>query len=365
MIRGTKRAIAPDSNLQLLAESPLTRFSLCFYGQFLTKTTGLKSLFKWIMRFTLLIAWGMRLAHMTHWFRFSLFLFTAYLAEALTCFYLLSISFKSHAICNYFNRLQEYLDSLKVERRKYSSLIRVIDVSCFMVFLVIQTLTLYLLISSFFIFPDMANLPNILATAQATFLNNWLMVSCSLYALALVGHFIMCDIELERSNKSEVRINCSQLLRLIQRLDHFHCAFEDTFSFLPFLWLSFNWSQATIYLIGSVFGPIKEAYHPLMVTWSVYNQVTAFSTIALAIHINKKVSSKCTRVLSSLEQATGRVILSPNETYLLAKLKDASLMQFTAGSFYCLEKSLVFNYLSSLISFSVLTLQMDTSATSK
>ena len=200
-------------------------------------------------------------------------------------------------------------------------------------------------------------------------IDSWVLPSCSVYSLALIFHWIKCDSRLVRFHTNLLvrrSTASSDLLDLIQTLQSLHLVFEDIFSFMPFLWICYNWSQATVYIIGATLGGLSEFYDPFVVAWSILSQVAAFATVYLSIFVSNSLGLRCQLVLCILEKRVNRVSSgSDTAVYLMTRLDGISSSKFTAGKCFALTETTIFHYLGSLISFSVLTLQVDPSKKSK
>lgn len=356
-------------NLQFLKEVPLIRLILSPYGYFLARTSGAKSVLKvilWILLTLTSVVRIVRFSVLDH--PRSLFLIAGYIAEILAlCHHFLVIA-KGNSMHKFFTSFQLQLNSLKVQRSEYKNHIRALDIAYF-----IQATTLAVLVFEF-LFRNVLSkekfhiyLPFL--TFYEIMLNNWIAVSCALYALALLAHFIRCDIELKNFKLMLRQRGCvshNEVLSLIRNLNEIHSKFEKTFAFMPFFWLTYCWCQANIYMMSSTFGFMRAYFDISLFVWGIIIQVTTFSTIRLIIFINSKLTSQCSSVVVALEETLDRVGLNANKlTYSLEKMEKLSQMRFTAWGYYLLEKSLVFSYLASMISFSVLTLQLDAVNASK
>lgn len=319
---------------------------------------------KWALRLVFFAVWAIRVGYLHILIREkSLFMVTAYLCEFAMLLHQLIALFKENSICAYFANLQIQLNSSRVKGGQYQRSIKLLNILSFVlaVFLFIDmsdyTVRVVRVYGGIFVQLDF------LVVFHQLLINNCVLASCSLYALALIGHFIKVDIELKRFKCFSIsgsNLCYSELLKMVQRLEDFHSVFEETFSFMPFTWISYNWCQATIYLIGVTFGPLKSIFDVSLFVWSSSLQVATFITIALAISVQNRVAYECHKVQIILEHRLNESNLnSASMVYLVNKLDKISDAPFSSWNFCHLHKSLVFNYLASLISFSVLTLQMD------
>ena len=348
----------------LLDESLPLRIISSMYGWFLTRTFGFVSALKWILRILLMLSWTLRTGFI-HIFlgRKSLFMVTCYLSEIVMMSHQVMFMVKSEAIHNYFVDAQTHFNSVSAKIREYKLSLKVINYT-----LLIATIIPSIFMAEYTVgvcskYPGFLGQHPYLLVIHQLLINTWVLPSCSIYSLALFAYFMRVDMEVKHF-KSTLFIRNSftyeELLRLVSNLQRLHFTFEKTYSFMPFLWISYNWCQATIYLIGVLFGPLKEIYDIALLTWSTYLQVVAFVTIGFIIFINNKVSSKCQDVLAILDEKLNHLGPSGNKVaHLILKLEYISQSKFTTWNFCEIHNSLIFSYLSSLITISVLTLQMD------
>lgn len=340
------------SVLNFLGECFLTRMFLLVYGQSIVRANGIKFFIKWFLRINIFFVWSSRVYYFAGLIiRNSLFSITGFIAELFpVCYYLIVMVLKEKSICNYFFHIQEQLSDLHEKTNRNRVLIRSIGP----LFIILLIIMIIVMTDAY----GVIDVPHYsLYMIQHVLLDDWVLSSCALYSLALVGYFIWFDYQIRLFKRKYVmnsKISYGETLKHLQKLEQFHIDFESVFSFMPPLWLGFNWCQATVYLIGVIFGPMKELFHIATFVWSTSMQVVAFCTIGLAIFINDKVSSKFAQVLPALE-----LKMDKSQTYLIVKMDKIVHLKFTAWNFCFLEKSLIFRYLASLITFSVLTLQMD------
>ena len=182
--------------------------------------------------------------------------------------------------------------------------------------------------------------------------------------LALTAYCIRCKIQLRLFKNIFISKDYyrNELLSLIRGLQELQETFERNFSFMPFLWLGYNWCQATIYFVGLFLGHVNIPFCISVITWSLYQQVVLFATIGVTILVSQRLSYQCIKVQVILEDKSNGSILDSNAgTYLLGRLKEFYSTRFSAWRIFFLDPSIIFSYLASLISFSVLMLQVDQS----
>lgn len=353
-----------QSKLDFLRESLPVQLALWINGHFLAPTTGCKSAVKWFLRFLYLGIWSLRVAQMVLSRKKSLFLITGYIAEFVLLLSHIAFVFKCKSICQFFSHLQNQLNSI-VEVKRYKKGIRVVVALLVLAEIVFSVSSGYLMFQMSQYAPLFPFAVDLIYQLLSLTFEIWIVTNSSLYVLALIGYFIRCDIQLNRFKficLLKNRVESDDVLHLARDLQKNHLHFEEAFSFLPFLWLSYGWCTATIYGIGITLGPLKELSSASGLFWSAYVQATIFVAIGLAIATNKRICCEISNLVLSIEQnCKGDDLKCPSMTYAISRMEKASEMKLTAWGFCFLQRSLVFNYLSSLISFSVLTLQLDTS----
>ena len=141
--------------------------------------------------------------------------------------------------------------------------------------------------------------------------------------------------------------------RLTSTLNHLE-KFDEIFSFLPFLWLTFNFTHAVVITIFYILAEFKTANYYL------FFGINNLAVIALVIYMTH---SQCRRLSVILVNDIQHRIVTDNTgqaSYPLLANSIVSLTQsissfhMTAYSFFTLEKSIILSFLSNVTTFTVM-----------
>lgn len=356
------------AGLQFLKQVWASRITLFFYGYNLTEAVGGKLIFLRILRIIFPLFWVMRLVRYHVYLSFkTLFSITGYMTELIIIIHHFWMISKLTAIQNFFHVVQSELDLLNVQQNEYTNRIRAINWLNLFIITVVGTITGAMSARSIAFYEDFLSNYEYLIYFHTILLDAWILGSCALYSVGLTAHFIRCDVEMKKFKSAHTaggELDYDEVLELVYKLNGFHSKFEETFSFMPFWWLSYCWSCATIYIIGVAFGPMKSIFEIPLILWCTSLQVVTFVTVWLAIFVQRDISLRYESVIYIFDRKLSKATCNcPKMIYLFQRMAKMAKMPFTAMGFYSLQKPLVFSYLVSLISFSVLTLQLDTTET--
>ena len=186
--------------------------------------------------------------------------------------------------------------------------------------------------------------------------NSFFIPHCFLFAAAaVIYHF-------DQMNKLNQIKMCFRYndqakgVKVINEFERVHEEFEATFSFIPFGLLLLNWFQGFVYTIGGAFnnraGQWFDWFTPFL---SIYLQLCTFVAVIFAVSMNRLLSRELNRLISQLECESDEIKI----LQLTSRLRILCNKPFTAWNVFELKYTLIYPYVSSLVSFSLLFLQLE------
>ena len=179
---------------------------------------------------------------------------------------------------------------------------------------------------------------------------------CFLFVAAVVIYHFG---QMNRLNQMKICFRYNDWIKGIQLINEFervHEEFESSFSFIPFGLLVLSWFGGLVYTIGGAFnnraGKWFDWFSPLL---SIYLQLCVFVTVIFAVSINHLLSRELNRLISQLECETGEIKI----LHLTSRFRLLCSKTFTAWNVFELKYTFIYPYVSSLVSFSLLFLQLE------
>ena len=141
--------------------------------------------------------------------------------------------------------------------------------------------------------------------------------------------------------------------RLTSTLNHLE-EFDAIFSFLPFLWLTFNFTHAVVITIFYILAEFKTANYYLF--FGMNNLVV----IALVIYMTHSRCKRQSVILANdiqhriVTDNTGQASYPLLASSIVSLTRSISSFHMTAYSFFTLEKSIILSFLSNVTTFTVM-----------
>ena len=188
---------------------------------------------------------------------------------------------------------------------------------------------------------------------------------CYVIVLKIITDF---DVSISDKIRHEINskpVNPHQLLRLRKNVAQVREEFEQLFNFIPFvlfgiLFITVPGVIATI-TRDSEGGPRRHVAYTI-IGYSLYH-VLIFLQVGLLIYCVTEAKAKTNRAISALIDCIQEKQMSHQNTKdfdaLIDDLKLEQAFCFTGWNMFTIDKSLILSFLSSVISFSVLLIQLE------
>ena len=150
--------------------------------------------------------------------------------------------------------------------------------------------------------------------------------------------------------------NLTKLLKLANEYEQVYAGFESTFSFIPFAQLICNWFQGLVYTIGAAFNDrAGQWFNEFPAVLSIYLQLCAFFMVIFAVSVNHRLANEVNCIIFQLENESVEL----ETLQLTSRLRLMCRKPFTAWNVFELKYTFIYPYVSSLVSFSLLFLQLE------
>lgn len=276
----------------------------------------------------------------------------AYLSDLIILLIHLTILF-------YIKRIKKYFSTFVLQEAKSKKFLKIIDLIFLIAFLLCLILNLFFyFISQPFGTYQSDGIKFVFSIFAYSISDSYSIPHAFIYAVAVTCHYFNLIAKLNQMSTSLRFNNSSKLIRIIGEIDQIHFQFESTFSFFPFALVMFNWFQGFVYAIGAAFnnraGQWFDWFTP---AWSIHLQMCTFAVIIFAVTLNNRFSLRVNCFISQLESEFES---SDTETlHLASRLRLLTKKPFTAWHIFELKYTFIYPYISSLVSFSLLFLQLE------
>ena len=195
------------------------------------------------------------------------------------------------------------------------------------------------------------------------FYQEWSVICAFTYILFLYLHHKARMNILSRFS-SHRELNNSDLLLTLSQMNNLHTAFETLFSPLPFLSFSQEFLTLTQYTIYYSLNPVETPDQFILVGVKyiriLIHTFFVFSIIYFIVRFNLQLESLVQDISSNVNHNPSFDSLT--KMLLIDKVQKMSKQKFTAWNMFDIEKGVILSFLSSLITFNVLFVQIDQKA---
>lgn len=178
---------------------------------------------------------------------------------------------------------------------------------------------------------------------------------CFIYAVATLSYYYGQASKLNQLKEIIKVKEMKKILKIINDFQQETILFQNTFSFMPFCLTIFVWFQGLVYMIGGAFDGRTGIWFDWFVqSESLYLQLCGFGAIIFAVYLNDNLSFQTNQLVLLLESES----IGDDTLKLSTRLRFIN-KPLTAWNVFDLKLSLIYPYISSLVSFSLLFLQLE------
>lgn len=196
----------------------------------------------------------------------------------------------------------------------------------------------------------------VLSVVTYSISNGFSVAHCFFYAAGVISYYFIQLAKVDQIKMCIKYRDLSKLLKVTCEFDRMHRDFESTFSFIPFSLLVHNWFQGLVYTIGAAFnnraGEWFDWFAPVL---SIFLQLCTFAAVIFAVIVNNRLSKQINCFILQLECESVEL----ETLQLTSRLRLLCNKPFTAWNIFELKYTFIYPYVSSLVSFSLLFLQLE------
>ena len=183
----------------------------------------------------------------------------------------------------------------------------------------------------------------------------WMMAWYVIYNLTLISfnhvheNFInrCVSLQLSKSNVDALKFEWQFIVNLRKR-------FDDILSPLPFIWYSEMFLKASLYLIETQRSRFEFTFYiTLFWIWFFEEIAMTLMTIVSIDYVNQKMSAMNQKLVIRCIKSR-----NPGLDSLRCEMKDDLKMTITGWKMFKIDRRIVLSYLSALVTFSVLFMQL-------
>lgn len=178
-------------------------------------------------------------------------------------------------------------------------------------------------------------------------------VSMSIYIICV----FLTYFYIERRIKIFIRAACladeKVMMNIASHIIDTFDTFESNFSFLPFIGLSVNFSQAVYHLV--LYSDHKVNHATTYLTFSLFHQLFTCFLVSITSILSEKISKhKLTIIRAYYRGFNGERMMN---NLLLQTIHEAFKFQFTVWNVAKIDRGIVLTYISTVVTFSALIYQ--------